>query len=117
MATLTDDEYSVLMIAAQGAPMIAIGRWKPSIESLLAKKYLSDPTGDQFNCVITPEGRAAMEAHQGEVDTDFAQAIIRTHNESVWQRKLKAPPTCLGCNTKVPDNWNFCAWCGGKLHG
>lgn len=65
--TLTSDEKTVLLIAAQGEPMMPIGRWRVSAESLVQKKYLKptphagDPDGF-FNLRITPAGRQAVEA-------------------------------------------------------
>jgi hypothetical protein len=57
--SLSDDELTVLMIANAGESMIAIGRWKQPTESLIAKGYLQSRGGGNFNCIITPEGRAA----------------------------------------------------------
>jgi len=59
MSNLSDDELTVLMIAAQGESMIATGRWKQPTESLIAKGYLQSRGGDNFNCIITEAGRAA----------------------------------------------------------
>jgi len=58
MSDLTDDEYAVLLIAAEGESLMPIGRWKPAVESLVAKGYLRQL--DPFNNVITTEGRKAV---------------------------------------------------------
>ncbi len=72
MDNLSQDELTVLMIAAEGEPMMPIGRWKEPMEKLIDRGYLKphrhagDPTG-YFNNYITPEGRAAVKAD--EIDT------------------------------------------------
>lgn len=72
MTDLSQDELTVLMIAATGEPMMPIGRWEAPAKSLVAKGFLKphahpgDPTG-HFNLRITPEGVTAAE--QGEDDT------------------------------------------------
>ena len=72
MTDLSQDELTVLMIAATGESMMPIGRWEAPAKSLVAKGFLKahphagDPTG-HFNLHITPEGVAAAE--QGEDDS------------------------------------------------
>jgi hypothetical protein len=67
MTDLTQDELTVLLIAAEGQPMAPIGRWEEPIKALVAKGFLmphrhpGDPTG-HFNNYITVAGRAAAEA-------------------------------------------------------
>lgn len=99
MITLTNDEYTLLMLAAQGQSLISIGRWEPSIEHLVAINYLHQL--DKHNNVITDLGRIAMEHHQDEVDTDMAKAMIKVHNQRVQSR----PPA------------KVCPHCGGTLDG
>ncbi len=70
--TLTEDELTVLMIAAEGESMIAVGRWQKPIESLLQKGYMASRGGDNFNCVITDTGRTA--AREAE-DAPFRELI------------------------------------------
>ena len=80
MTDLSIDEQTVLLIAAEGERLIPIGRWKEPIDSLFAKGFLvrerhpGDPTG-YFNNVISPLGRAAVDALDSEFDkvlTDMA---------------------------------------------
>jgi hypothetical protein len=108
MSNLSDDEFAVLMIAQQGAPMMPIDRWKPAVERLVKLKYLrpqpspQDPTG-VFNCVITPEGRAACEKRDQE-DTDaFRNAITAinktpedTSPKAIAANQIKRCPHCGG---------------------
>lgn len=69
---MTPDEVTILMIAAEGQSMLAIGRWKPAVESLsllgLLKKL------DPFNFVITDLGRKALETVNQADDKDFRTA-------------------------------------------
>lgn len=61
---LSQDELTVLMIAAEDQPMIPIGRWKEPAENLVARGFLQptpsfqDATGN-FNLRITDAGRKA----------------------------------------------------------
>lgn len=60
MADLSDDELTVLLIAAEGQPMMPIGRWEPAVKSLIAKGFLTGE--DKFNAWITTAGREAAKA-------------------------------------------------------
>ena len=77
MTDLSTDEQTVLLIAAQGERLMPIGRWKEPIDSLFAKGFLvrerhpGDPTG-YFNNVISPAGRAAVDA----LDTEFDKVLL-----------------------------------------
>jgi hypothetical protein len=77
LSRLTDDEFAVLMIAAQGESMMAIGHWQKPIEHLIELGYLKSRGGDNFNCVITPEGREACKARDREDQVDFMNAAIK----------------------------------------
>jgi len=54
---LSDDEWTCLMIAAEGASMMAVGRWEASVDSLVTKGFMQ--RNDKFNNFITPAGREA----------------------------------------------------------
>jgi hypothetical protein len=60
MPDLTQDELTVLLIAAEGESMMPIGRWEAPVASLVAKGYLH--SNDKFNNFITDAGRKAAEA-------------------------------------------------------
>ena len=79
MADLSQDELTVLMIAAQGESMMPIGRWEAPIESLVHKGYLRRE--DRFNNYITDQGRKAAEQAENAnvkavIDTRGAQERI-----------------------------------------
>lgn len=77
MIDLTQDELTVLLIAAEGKSMMPIGRWEGPVKSLVAKGYLS--ANDKFNNVITAAGRQA--ANQDEDNT--ARQMIEANNAIV----------------------------------
>ena len=72
MTDLSQDELTVLLIAAKGESLAAIGRWEVPIDSLVEKGLLS--RGDKFNNFITPAGRVA--AKKGE-DANYV-AMLET---------------------------------------
>lgn len=65
-APLTNDEATVLMIAAKGQSMIAIGRWEVPIRQLVARGLMKK--NDAVNFSITDPGLAALSAHEEQVD-------------------------------------------------
>jgi hypothetical protein len=95
MSELTDDEYTVLAIAAQGEPMMPIGRWKAPALSLVEKGYLSgtpspqDPQG-MFNLRITPAGVKASEESETAMDALFGQLINKSTQIGHLQKKARA---------------------------
>lgn len=70
--TLSDDEFTVLMIAAEGESMMPIGRWQAPVENLVARGYLRQL--DRFNNVITTEGRKAIGERNAEDESAIRQA-------------------------------------------
>lgn len=73
---ITDDEFSILMIAAQGQYMLPIGRWKPSIEALGARGLLKCEMlngGPQYT--ITEVGREAIKDREREEDRQIGAVI------------------------------------------
>jgi F0F1-type ATP synthase membrane subunit b/b' len=74
---LSQDEAACLLIAAQGQSMLAVGRWKHPIKSLVMRGLMR--SNDEFNNVITDAGRAAIDAHEDEADkhlVEVANAIV-----------------------------------------
>jgi FkbM family methyltransferase len=70
---MTNDEMTVLMIAAEGESMIPIGRWEKPIHDLAQLGLMSKL--DSTNYVITPAGREAVKAEEQQRDGDFANAL------------------------------------------
>ena len=84
MPDLTQDELTVLLIAAEGQSMAPIGRWEAPTNSLVAKGYLKSL--DKFNNVITPAGLVAC----NKADDDNARALITANNAVVEGRQRAA---------------------------
>ena len=92
MSDLSQDELTVLLIAAKGESMMPIGRWREPTVNLIARGYMKprphpgDPTG-HFNNYITPEGMAVAQQNDDDTIRDanmLSQSILRE------QRKIRA---------------------------
>lgn len=86
---MTDDEAAVLQIAAQGMPMIGIGRWEVPVASLLKRGFLEDLSGDTFNCVITDAGRVAMGAQEADDDRALGKVVDRMRDMAIAQKSIQ----------------------------
>jgi hypothetical protein len=107
---LSDDEFTILMIAAQGESLMAIAHWKAPVESLIQKGYLQSRGGDNFNCVITELGRVACQTRDQNDQDAFAASVMRFRQEQVIQEVLatkELPPP--------PRQKLHCPHCGGTL--
>jgi len=74
--SLTDDEFTVLMIADRGEFMLAIGRWAAPMESLTGKGFLKKDIingGPQYT--ITEAGRTALVDRDREDDKHLGAII------------------------------------------
>lgn len=95
MTDLSQDELTVLLIAAKGEPMIPIGRWKAPTESLVARGYLKphphsgDPTG-HFNHYITLAGQAAAQQEDTIYDQQLGNMIGTSNAIAHEQKKARA---------------------------
>jgi hypothetical protein len=93
MVDLTDDETTVMLIAARGEPLIPIGRWAAPVKNMVARGYLralksaGDPTG-HFNNVITAMGRKVVE--EAERDHDKALGDILNMSAAIGHHQTKA---------------------------
>lgn len=82
-STLSDDEYTVLLIAAEGESMLPIGRWQAPVENLVSRGLLRSL--DRFNNVITSAGRKAIGERNKEDETAIRQAsrqVLDAHTEA-----------------------------------
>lgn len=113
--SLTDNEFTVLMIAAQGESMMAIAHWKQPVESLVAKGYLQSRGGDNFNCVITPAGRAACEARDREDMDAFKNAVGKVFVTQPMKKHSIGPHVIQGrLFFKMPDGRSITCTCIGE---
>jgi len=93
MPDLSQDEITVLLIAAEGEPMMPIGRWRAPAESLIAKgllqprPHVGDPAGF-FNLHITAAGKA--QAAQTESDFDGQMRTLIDVNNQIHHAKTQA---------------------------
>lgn len=84
--SLTDDEYTCLLIMKDGENLIRMRdtRWYGSINSLEAKGY-AKPIGNE-NFVISQAGLVALAQHERSLDgvlTQAANASIGVHNARI----------------------------------
>lgn len=86
MPDLSDDEWTCLMIAAEGASMMSLGRWEPSIDSLVAKGLMS--RNDKFNNFITPAGRQAAAEHEKKTDDASLRIGVEVHNTRIRAKTI-----------------------------
>lgn len=95
MPDLTPDEKTVLLIAAQGEPMMPIGRWKAPTESLVKKGFMKprthpgDPTG-HFNHYITIVGMRAIKDAEKADDEALRSLITKSNVIGHEQKKARA---------------------------
>jgi hypothetical protein len=82
---LTDDEATVLQIAAQQGTIGAIGRWESTVKSLVRRGFLQDMTGDFFNCQITETGKSASAESEAELD----RALGRMRKMAIAQESIQ----------------------------
>lgn len=83
MVDLSHDEIVCLSIMHDGTNMLAIGRWKPAIESLAKQGYARQL--DAFNYVATAEGKKAAEQQDASQSGEYvrvANEINEVKNES-----------------------------------
>ena len=69
---LTDDEFAILLIAAEGRSMLPIGRWQKPVEDLVARGLMI--RHDPSNNTISPAGREALEQRERD-DVDAIRAV------------------------------------------
>ena len=91
MSDLTQDEFTVLLIAAEGESMMPIGRWKEPLLSLTARELMYK--NDDFNFVITALGRKAI-MDRNETDEADLKRLMRKpktieHEEPLLAEELK----------------------------
>ncbi len=70
---MTNDELTVLMIAAEGGSMAPIGRWEKPIRDLVSRGLMRKHDG--VNYVITSAGMDAVLLEEKQRDGEFANAL------------------------------------------
>src|SRR5882672_6926722 len=96
MTNLTDDEYAVLMICAEGQSMAAIARWEKPTDSLVERGLLE--RADKFNNHITPAGREALNTHEKALHQHLAEngrKIVDARNQAQMSAEQAAQHIAL----------------------
>lgn len=88
-APLTDDESTVLQIAAQHGTVGAIGRWEEPVKSLVKRGLLQDLSGDYFNCRITEAGKSVHAGAESEEDKALGRTVDRMRDMAIAQRSIQ----------------------------
>lgn len=75
IAPLTENEHAVLMLAAQGQAMLAIGRWKDATEELYQRGLLNQQTapGGGPEYFITHYGKQALKKYHNAEASEGAR--------------------------------------------
>lgn len=76
---LTEDEYTLLLIAADGGSIAAIGKWEKPVEGLVRRGYML--AHDKFNHTITAAGKAVAEGEEDGRLRDVINANNRAHGQ------------------------------------
>lgn len=91
MSDLTQDEFTVLLIAAEGESMMPIGRWKEPLLALTERGLMLK--NDEFNYAITALGRAAVVSRNDTDDADLKRLMSKPktieHEEPLLAEELK----------------------------
>lgn len=75
MPDLTQDEFTVLLIAAEGQSMIPIGRWKIPILALTERGLMRK--NDDVNYEITEQGWLAVAKQNEDDDADLRRLMSK----------------------------------------
>lgn len=84
---LSQDEHTVLLIAAQGESLAPVGRWEIPVRSLAQRGYLK--MLDSVNFVITATGQAAVQNQEAANDRALAQTIERCGEMAAVQKNIQ----------------------------
>ncbi len=86
---LTDDEFTLLMLAERGESLMPIGRWEKSVDSLVARGLLH--RHDKFNNVITEKGKEAVRLRDAQDDHALLTVMNKAAIASKQPPKMDAP--------------------------
>lgn len=89
MADLSQDEFTVLLIAAEGESMIPIGRWKAPILALTERGLMRKD--DDVNFSITQKGRAAIVERDHEDEAALSK-LLGSQQKTIEARAEEASP-------------------------
>lgn len=117
VSPLTDDEYALLLIMAEGESIADLGkfsRWSASLKTLARRGFVDNR--DKFNCIITEAGRAAVESHDRQVMGDFIGVANKVRGAigapSAEDRPIGPAVVCGMLFFKMPDGSSISAGIG-----
>ena len=101
---LSQDEFTVLLIAVEGESMIPIGRWKAPILALTERGLMRK--NDDVNYEITAEGRKACEQRNEEDDRDLRR-LLEGNSKTIEARANEEPQesddVAKACPEAIPN--------------
>ena len=86
MLELSQDEFTVLLIAAEDESMTPIGRWKAPILALTERGLMQK--NDGVNYAITLAGREAVAQRNEEDDRDI-RTLLERNNKTIEGRAVE----------------------------
>lgn len=86
---LSQDEFTVLLIASQSESMIPIGRWKAPILSLTERGLMRK--NDEVNYAITDRGRKVCAETDAAYDADI-RFLLEGHSKTIEGRAIEEEP-------------------------
>ena len=75
MSELTEDEFTCLLLAAEGEYLAPIGRWKAPILALTSRGLMQKI--DEVNYVVTEDGRRACEERNQADEREMRELLAR----------------------------------------
>lgn len=82
---LSQDEFTILLLAAEGESMIPMGRWKAPILALTERGLMHK--NDEVNYAITDSGRAVCAKRNEQDDADLRR-LLEGNTKTIEGRAL-----------------------------
>ena len=89
MSELTEDEFTCLLLAAEGEYLAPIGRWKVPILALTSRGLMRKI--DEVNFVVTEDGRRACEDRNTE-DERALSSLLESNKKTIEARAEETKP-------------------------
>ena len=89
MSELTEDEFTCLLLAAEGEYLAPIGRWKVPILALTSRGLMQKI--DMVNYVVTEDGRRACEERNYE-DERALSSLLESNKKTIEARAEETKP-------------------------
>ena len=89
MSELTEDEFTCLLLAAEGEYLAPIGRWKVPILTLTSRGLMQKI--DEVNYVVTADGRRACEERNSE-DERALSSLLESNKKTIEARAEETKP-------------------------